>query len=72
MKKKNNIFKRLAIPFDKHIVLPITRLVLKITGCFDKSSHKLESIMSKQTTLLFLSLILAIILFVVVDQKLLV
>ena len=72
MKKKNNIFKRLAIAFDKHIVLPITRLVLKITGCFDKSSHKLESIMSKQTTLLFLSLILAIILFVVVDQKLLV
>lgn len=72
MKKKNSLFKRITTFFDKHIVIPITRVVLKITGQFDKSSHKLEVILSKQTTLLFLSLFLAIGLFVIVDQKLIV
>ncbi len=70
MKKKNSVFKRIFNFFDKHIVLPITRVILKITKGFDKSSHKLESFLSKQTTLLFLSLILAITLFIIVDQKL--
>lgn len=72
MKKKDSLFKRMFKSFDKHIVLPITRLILKITGYFDKSSHRFEAILAKQTTLLFLSLILSIALFVVVDQKLIV
>ena len=70
MKKKNSIFSKMAKSFDKHIVLPITRLVLKITRYFDKSSHRLESFLAKQTTLLFLSLILSVIFFIVIDQKL--
>ena len=72
MKKKNSIFRKLANFLDKHIVLPITRIVLKVFKYFDKSSHKLESFLSKQTTLVFLSLILSVILFVIVDQKLIV
>ncbi len=72
MKRKTSLLGRIAKFFDKHIVIPITRIVLKITSRFDKSSHKLESFLSKQTTLLFLSLFLAIGLFVVVDQKLMV
>jgi len=70
MKRKDSIFKRIAKSFDKHIVLPITRAVLKITKYFDKSSHKLEALLAKQTTLLIISLFMAIALFVVVDQKL--
>lgn len=69
MKKKDSFFKRFAKSFDKHIVLPITRVVLKITKYFDKSSHKLEALLAKQTTLLIISLFMAIALFVVVDQK---
>lgn len=73
MKKKlSNLFHKIAKSFDKYIVVPITRLVLKITSSFDKSGHKLENILSKQTTLLFLSLFLAIGLFILVDQKILV
>lgn len=72
LKKLSNLFQKIAKSFDRYIVVPITRLVLKITSSFDKSSHKLENILSKQTTLLFLSLFLAIGLFVVVDQKILV
>ena len=72
MKKKDSLFKRIGKSFDKHIVLPITRLVLKITKIFDKSSHRFEAILAKQTTLLFLSLLLSITLFVIVDQKIIV
>lgn len=71
MKKLSNIGKSIAKTFDKHVVIPITRIVLKITSGFDKSSHKLESILSKQSTLLFLSLMIAVFLFIVVDQKIL-
>ncbi len=72
MKKKNSLLRRIVNSFDKHVVIPITRIVLKITKFFDKSSHRLETFLSKQTTLLFLSLFLAIALYVIVDQKLVV
>lgn len=70
MKRKDSFLRRFARSFDKHVVLPITRVVLKITKYFDKSSHKLEALLAKQTTLLIISLFMAIALFVVVDQKL--
>ncbi len=70
-KKISKIGKSISKTFDKHVVVPITKLVLKITNGFDKSSHKLEGILSKQSTLLFLSLALSILIFVFVDQKVL-
>lgn len=69
MKKKTSSAKKITRFIDKHIVIPITRVVLKISGLFDKSSHKLEALLAKQTTLLFLSLALSLILFIIVDQK---
>ena len=72
MKRMNNIFRKIAKAFDKFIVIPMTRLVLKITSIFSKSGQKLENILARQTTLLFLSLFLAIGLFIAIDQKLLV
>ena len=72
MKKKTSLFAKLAKSFDKHIVLPITRFIFNVSKIFDKSSHRFEAILSKQTTLLFLSLVLAIALFILVDQKLIV
>ena len=56
MKKKTSLFAKLAKSFDKHIVLPITRFIFNVSKIFDKSSHRFEAILSKQTTLLFLSL----------------
>ena len=64
-----NMFKSIYNFFDKKVVLPITRLVFKVTEKSSKSSKRLENFLSKQTTLLFLSLILAIFLFIIVDQK---
>lgn len=54
---------------DKRIVIPITKLILIITSKFDKSGRKVENWLSKSNTLLFISLFLAIAIFIVIDQK---
>ena len=64
-----NFFHAIGIFFDKKIIIPITKLILKITEKFDKSSRKVENWLSKTSTLLFISLIIAIITFIVIDQK---
>ncbi len=69
MKAINKLFGRVFKFIDKHLVIPITKLILKISGHFDHSSKWFENILSKQSTLLFLSLFFAIIIFIVVDQK---
>lgn len=56
---------------DCKIVVPITKLVLWISDSFKASSKKIERWLSKTNTLLFLSLFFAIIVFVVIDQKIL-
>lgn len=56
---------------DKKIVVPITKLIVKITNLFDSSSKKVENWLSKSSTLLFISLLFAIIIFIVIDQKVL-
>jgi YbbR domain-containing protein len=66
----SNFFKGIWKIIDKIIINPITKLVLKITGLFDGTGKKFESWISRQSTLLFISLFMAIIIFIVVDQKL--
>lgn len=55
--------------FDKIIIIPITKLILNITKNFDKSSKGFEKFLSKTNNLLFISLALAVIVFIVIDQK---
>ena len=54
---------------DKKIVLPITKLVLKITGGYDKSGKRIENWLSKRNTLLFIALFCALVIFIVIDQQ---
>lgn len=54
---------------DKIIVVPITKLVLFINKKLTNSSKMFENWLSKKTTLLFISLIFAVIMFIMVDQK---
>ena len=76
MKKIIKFFKRtfhnIAIFIDKKIVVPITKLVLFFTSKFDKSGRLFENWLSKTNTLLFISLFLAIITFIVIDQKIII
>lgn len=54
---------------DKFIVVPITKLVFIINNKLTKSGKKFETWIAKPSTLLFISLFFAIVMFVVVDQK---
>ena len=56
---------------DKVFILPITKFVFRITKKFDRPSKWLENWLSKSNTLLFISLILSIFIFIVIDQKIL-
>lgn len=69
MKMFKNFFSKIWHFIDKKIVIPITKLVVKLTGGFDKSGRKVETWLSKANTLLFISLFLAIAVFIVIDQK---
>lgn len=57
--------------FDRHLVIPITKLIMKLTKNFDKSGRKFEKWLAKPNTLLFISLALAVGTFIIVDQKVL-
>ncbi len=67
----NNFFNKIWRFIDRRIIVPITKLILNLTGNFDRSGKKFENWLSRPTTLLFISLFLAIFIFVVVDQKIL-
>lgn len=69
IKAFKNFFQTIGKFIDQKIILPITKLVVKITSRFDKSGKKLENWLSQTNTLLFISLFLSIIIFVVIDQK---
>lgn len=71
MKKKStkNILKKILNFFDKLIIVPITKLILLITNSFTKSSKNFEKFLSKSNNLLFISLGLAVIVFIIIDQK---
>ena len=69
MKKIVNFFKLMFNAFDRGIIIPITRFVFKISKVFSKPNKKIETWLSKSTTLLFLSLFLSIAIFIVVDRK---
>ena len=75
MKKPKNkfgiFFRNLWKIIDRKIILPITRLILPITDYFTNFGKKLEGWLSKSTTLLFVSLFIAVFIFVIVDQKVL-
>lgn len=75
MKKKNPIsrfFSSIGRFIDHKMIIPTTKLVLKIRDLFDNSSKKLENWLSNQNTLLFISLIFAVAIFIVIDQKIVV
>lgn len=72
LKMIKNFFLKISSFIDKKIVVPITKLVLLITSKFDKNGRKFENLLSKTNTLLFISLFLAVAIFIIIDQKIIV
>lgn len=71
-KKKKKRVNKIVRFFDKKIIMPLTRLIIKITEKFEKPGKTFENWLTKSNTLLFLSLILAILIFFVIDQRIIV
>ena len=69
MKKIINFFRLIFNVFDRYIIIPITRFIFRISKMFSKPNKKFETWLSKSTTLLFLSLFLSVMIFIVVDKK---
>lgn len=69
MNKMINFFRSIFNFFDRHVILPITRLIFKITKKLNVPNKRFETWLSKQTTLLFISLFTAVGIFIVVDRK---
>lgn len=57
---------------DKYILVPLTKLYIYISNLFENNSKTIESILSKKRTLIFISMFLALGLFLVVDSKIIV
>ena len=70
MKMLKNIGIFLSKIIDKLIVMPISKLILLINKKY-KPSKRFENWLSQSNTLLFISLIIAIFTFIVIDQKIL-
>ena len=66
-----NIFSLISKVIDKLIVIPISKIILLINKRFDKPSKKIENWLSKTNTLLFISLLISISIFIIIDQKIL-
>lgn len=71
MKKKNkkNIFKRLFDLFDRVVITPITKLIMKTSELLKDSNFGIEKILTNKQSLLVISLIAAFAIFYAVDQK---
>lgn len=67
--KKTSILKRIFNMFDRLIIMPITRFIFNVRKKLNKPNKKFETWLSKPTTLLFISLFLAIAIYIVVDRK---
>lgn len=72
IKSIKRFIKKITNFVDKKIIVPSTKLVLLITSKFDTNSRKFENLLSRNNTLLFVSLFLAVIIFIVIDQKIIV
>ena len=72
MNKKKGIFKRFASFIDKKIFMPVTRFVVRLSKKLGISNKSVENWLSRSNTLLFVSLALAIGIFIIIDQQIVV
>lgn len=68
-KKKKGFFKTVYRVIDKLIVIPISRLVYNLQSGLKKKGSIIEKALNRSTFLIFLSLALAVVLFLLIDNK---
>ena len=69
IKKIGKFFHHIGAFVDKWVISPITKFILKVTD-FSKDNNKgIDRFLSKKSTLIIISLILAFVVFVLIDQE---
>jgi len=61
-------FRRIGLAFDKWLITPITKLILKLMRFFKDFLKMFDRVSNKKSSLLIFSLILAFLVFVIIDQ----
>lgn len=69
IKKIGRIFHHIGSFFDRLLVTPITKLILKIMNFFKGNAKAFDRLAGKKSTLLIVSLVLAFGTFVIIDQE---
>lgn len=69
IKTIKKLFHRLGLFFDKWLITPITKLILFVLDFFGSSGKNLDKLLSKKSTLVVISLVLAFGTFLVVDNE---
>ena len=63
------LFKLLYRLLDKFVIVPISRLVYRISELLRNNSVRIERVLNRPNVLIYVSLLLAIIVFVLIDSK---
>ncbi len=64
-----NLFYHVGLFFDKWLITPITKCILKVSEFFKSNSKDLERILGKKQTLIIVSLLLAFAVFLILDGE---
>ena len=72
MKIMSNVAKKIGAFIDKKVIIPLTKLIHLLSGLFDDQGKQIEAFLSKKNTILYISLIIAIISFIAVDRRVIV
>ena len=62
-------FQHVLLFFDKWLITPITKLMLKVATFFKDNTKNFDRVASKKSTLIIVSLVLAFAVFAIVDQE---
>lgn len=63
------LFRHIGLFFDKWLITPITKLILRLMGIGKDAIKSFDKVSSKKSTLLIVSLLLAFGVFIVIDQE---
>ncbi len=69
IKKIGRIFYHIGSFFDKLLITPITKLILKMMNFFQSNAKNVDRIIGKKSTLIVISLVLAFLTFIIIDQE---
>ena len=69
IKKLGKIFHHIGSFFDKWLITPITRFILIVVDIFKDNSKSVDKFLSKKSTLIVISLVLAFGVFLIIDNE---